>query len=227
NSVPIQPTPLTKPIVLPQIRKGRTQAFFRAWAPGLQSKGITQSDFLSFIDNLNVVATKSPPLQIVDLAGGIIALVPHAWFNVAGLAVSISAKLGAAAVSKGRTELYLREVNKKLFGPRGLKVSIASTLATREILKVPGSLPKLASLSDETFYINTAERALRAVAPYSAHLELDVPPPTEQSTMLAKVSAKEAASKDRKNHKKVMKKRDKAGYKAEKRERKRERKEAK
>lgn len=110
---------------------------------------------------------------------------------------------------------------------RGLRVSNASSLATREILKVPGTLPQLALLNDETFHISTAERALKAVAPYSAHLELDVPPPTEQSTMLAKVSAKQVASKDKKNYEKVMKKRDKAVYKAEKRERKRERKEAK
>lgn len=84
----------------------------------------------------------------------------------------------------------MREVNKKMFEPRGLKVSIASSLATKEILKVPGTLPKLAPLNDDTFYLSTAERALRIVEPYSALLELDVPPPIEQVTMMAKLSAR-------------------------------------
>ncbi|KAH9212024.1 hypothetical protein DL95DRAFT_304920, partial [Leptodontidium sp. 2 PMI_412] len=188
--VPSQEAPISRPIAIPQTKPGLAEAFNRAWAPDLVPKGIQQADFLAFIDNLNVVATKNPPLQIVDLAGGIISMVPHHWFAIAGMAVQATAKLGTAVVSKGRTELYLREVNKKMFEPRGLKVSIASSLATKEILKVPGTLPKLAPLNDDTFYLSTAERALRIVEPYSALLELDVPPPIEQVTMMAKLSAR-------------------------------------
>ncbi|KAL5329580.1 hypothetical protein ACEPPN_003094 [Leptodophora sp. 'Broadleaf-Isolate-01'] len=193
--VPSQEAPISRPIAIPQTKPGLAEAFNRAWAPDLVPKGIQQADFLAFIDNLNVVATKNPPLQIVDLAGGIISMVPHHWFAIAGMAVQATAKLGTAVVSKGRTELYLREVNKKMFEPRGLKVSIASSLATKEILKVPGTLPKLAPLNDDTFYLSTAERALRIVEPYN-----------------------------KKNHKKIMKARDKAVYKFERREKKAERK---
>ncbi|KAH7354669.1 hypothetical protein BKA65DRAFT_394888 [Rhexocercosporidium sp. MPI-PUGE-AT-0058] len=215
--------PLPNPIAIPQTKPGLAEAYFRAWAPALASRDIGQVEFLAFIDNLNVVATKNPPLQIVDLAGGILGMVPHHWFAFAGMAVQATAKLGTAAVSKGRTELYMREVNKKLFEPRGLKVSIASSLATRKILKVPGSLPKLAPLTDDTFYISTAERVLRLVAPYSAHLDFDVPPPIEQTTIFAKLSARQVASSDKKNHKKMMKKRDKEVSKSERREKKAER----
>ncbi len=53
-------------------------------------------------------------------------MVPYHWAKIAGTAIQVSAQLGAAVVSKSRTDMYMKEVNEKMFKPRGLKVSITS-----------------------------------------------------------------------------------------------------
>ena len=204
----------------------------------LQNYNISMPEFVAFIDNLNVISTASPPLQVVDLAGGIIGMVPHHWAAIAGAAIQGTAKLGTYAVSKGRTEAYMSEVNRKMFGPRGLKVSIVSTDATRALLKIPRTQPRLAPLTSQTMHMSTAERVLVEMQPYNAVLDLNVPPPAEQTTTLAKLSARQVASRSKKQQESLVKSREKAlGKQQEKMEksqekegkqaRKREKKEAK
>lgn len=214
------------------------QSFLRVWAPVLQNYNITMTEFVAFIDNLNVISTASPPLQVVDLAGGIIGMVPHHWAAIAGAAIQGTAKLGTHAVSKGRTEAYMSQVNEKMFKPRNLKVSIVSTQATRALLKIPITHPKLAPLTAQTMSLSTAERVLVSIQPYNAVLDMHVPPPAEQTTALAKLSARQIASRAKKQQEKLIKGREKAvekkqekmekdQEKQEKEDRKREKKEAK
>ena len=66
-------------------------------------------------------------------------MVPYRWASIAGMTIQATAQLGTAAVSKERTEMYMKEVNEELFNPRGLKASIASTDAMRAVLRVPDS----------------------------------------------------------------------------------------
>jgi hypothetical protein len=46
--------------------------------------GISMEEFVEFIDNLNIVSTGSPPLKVIDAVGGMLGMVPHHWFALAG-----------------------------------------------------------------------------------------------------------------------------------------------
>jgi hypothetical protein len=197
---------------------GRGQSFLRAWAPCLEANSISQTDFLAFIDNLNIVSTANPPLQVLGLAGGFLGMVPYHWAKIAGTAIQVSAQLGAAVVSKSRTDMYMKEVNEKMFKPRGLKVSITSVEAMRRILRILDTQPLLAPLTDETMQMSTLERELLALRDYNAMLDMNVPRPVEQPAMLAKLSARQVEGLAKKNQKKAIKDGEKALEKKEKAE---------
>jgi len=76
------------------------------------------------MDDLNRVAVASASLQVLDLAGTVVGFVPLQATQMVDAALNASAKLGTVAVSKGRTELFLRDPNRTNFAPRGLKVEI-------------------------------------------------------------------------------------------------------
>jgi hypothetical protein len=217
---PSRTSPLPQPIAIPQLMDGRGQSFLRAWAPSIQAFNISGAEFLAFIDNLNVVSTANPPLQVLDLAGGIIGLVPYHWAVLAGHAIRVTAHVGIAAVSKSRTDMYMKEINERMSKPRGLKVSIASAEAMRSIFRVPSTHPVLAPVTAQTIRSTTMERMPLALAPCNAALELDVPLPAAQSTLLARVSAKQVAFQGKRIQKKAIKEREKTIEKDDKRERK-------
>jgi hypothetical protein len=202
---------------------GRGKSFMRAWPPCLQAFNISQADFLMFIDNLNVMSMANPPLQALNLAGGVIGTVPHHWAKLAGPAIQATAQLGVAIVSKSQRDKYIQEVNEEIFKPRGLKLSIASMDAMRAILRIPETQPILAPLTPETMHMSTLDRNLLAVRPYNAELELDVPKPAEQTTMLAKLSAKQVEREAKNYLKKELKERERALLKEQEREEKYER----
>ena len=57
------------PVVIPQKAPGIKFPFSRAWSPILLDHGVTELEFLQFVDHLNVCKTASPPLQLMNLAG--------------------------------------------------------------------------------------------------------------------------------------------------------------
>lgn len=63
---------LQKPVVVPQVRNGIGVPFARTFSEALTAFDVTEAEWLAFIDNLNVVATANPPLQVLDLAGNIV-----------------------------------------------------------------------------------------------------------------------------------------------------------
>jgi hypothetical protein len=201
--------PLSRPLAVPQVIHGRGNPFSRIWAPELQNHGITEREFLEFIDNLNVVATANPPLQILGLVGGVLGNVPHHWVQLAGLAVRTTAAVGTAAVTKGRTERFMIRVNNDYFGPRGLKATISSSEAMRHALGLPEHEPLLAPLFNGNKQMSTQERKLNAVRPYIMAITLDVPPPSEQTTVLAKMSARQVQRQLKSYEKKAQKDRQK------------------
>lgn len=121
----------------------------------------------------------------------------------------------------------MKEVNTQLFNPRGLKVRIASSLATRDLLRFPINKPLMVPLDDKTMNMSTAERVLDTLVPYNAVLDLDVPPPAAQTTALAKLCARQARKQEERGRAKILKERAKDIRKEDKRERKAERKEHK
>jgi hypothetical protein len=66
------PPKLERPVTVPQVRNGIGVPFTRAFSEAFIPSDITEEEWLAFTDNLNVVATANPPLQVLDLAGMVI-----------------------------------------------------------------------------------------------------------------------------------------------------------
>lgn len=62
--------PQVLPLCIPRV----ATAFARGYNPELETVGITQAMFLSFIDGLNLAIVASPPLRVVDVVGQVIGL---------------------------------------------------------------------------------------------------------------------------------------------------------
>lgn len=61
---------LSLPVCVPQLTSGFDTPFSRGYNHSLASSvGISQEEFLNFIDGLNMALIASPPLRVVDLTG--------------------------------------------------------------------------------------------------------------------------------------------------------------
>lgn len=125
------------PIAIPQMSKGKGVPFQRLYAPALREYGSSEEEFITFIDTLNVVSAASPPFKVLDLAGGIVGMVPHHWAVAASNAMRLAAMGGTAIVSKSRTDTFLSESNRNLFGPRKLRVRLITTEALLVTINFP------------------------------------------------------------------------------------------
>lgn len=133
-------------------------------------------------------------------------MVPHHWAVLVGNILTTSAKLGTAAVSKGRTELFMSEVNKGPFNPRGLKVTLASTDAVMARCRMPQDAPLPLGEDGQSLQ----GRLLSTVAPYTAAITMDVPPPTNQRSTLDKLSTRQVVTDVKKTEKKREKEQEKS-----------------
>lgn len=69
--------PQLLPLCIPRISVSANpaSAFARGYNPALDTVGITQEMFLSFIDGLNLAIVASPPLRIVNVVGQLVGFV--------------------------------------------------------------------------------------------------------------------------------------------------------
>ncbi|RDW66545.1 hypothetical protein BP6252_10180 [Coleophoma cylindrospora] len=191
------PSHLQKPIAIPAIGASFDAPFIRAYPPMLVDYKLPKEVFFSFLDNLNEVVVSSPPLQVLDAAGGILRSVPILFpLRILGAAVSGLANLGNLGVSKGRTERAIRQANKEIFGPRGLKVEIAKLDALAFVAGIPildskGQVSRQSSLlqpigtesSDEKSSLDTIQRQLKLLEPWVAEVEIEPLPWTSKSKL--------------------------------------------
>ena len=228
-SVPRAPTPdsrsqssrLIKPVAIPATDAKLGSPFLRAYAPILTTYALPPEVFLRFIDNLNRVAVASPPLQVLGLAGTITSFVPLATAQIVGNAVSFAAQASTVAVSKGRTELFLREANKDIFAPRGLKVEIAKMDAIAKLANIPildssGKIEKHSKILgdleiQELRAISGQERRLQALSQWIAPLEVTPLPMIEQqSNPLSRLNQAASERQRKKGEQKLIEDREKA-----------------
>jgi hypothetical protein len=145
---------LPKPIAIPSVNTELGSPYMRAYPPCLDHFGIPMPTFLRFLDRLNRISTASPPLMILGIGAGIAGLVPEPTTAIVATAVEAACELGQYAISYGRVELLLREVNRDIFGPKGLKAQIAklkvvAKLAGMPILDEKGKLLSSKAAKDE------------------------------------------------------------------------------
>ncbi|THV79460.1 hypothetical protein D6D27_08977 [Aureobasidium pullulans] len=212
------------PVVIPQIASG-TAPFTRAYSPLLASIGIDISTFLLFLDTLNIAFSPTPPLQILDLAGGIVGMVPHHIPALVGGGLQASAKLAGAVTCKTRTKAVLEKANQEVFGTRGLKVEVVDTKTLKQRLGIHG--PLLQTLDEQSSQLNVQQRRLKALEPYSAPLDFNVPMPEQQGNAIDRRSAAQLKRQMAKAEEKAFEQRMKEGRKADRRAEKGERKKEK
>jgi hypothetical protein len=131
------------------------------------------------------------------------------------------------AVSKGRTELYLRDANKNIFAPRGLKVDIAKVEAIAKLAGIPildglGKLDKNSKLLgdlevEELHTLSGQERRLSALGLWIAPLEVTPLPSIErQSNLMSRLNQEASERQRHKGEKKLIEDRAKGQEKANK-----------
>ncbi|KAJ9299592.1 hypothetical protein DTO217A2_8109 [Paecilomyces variotii] len=202
------------PIAIPQMGKGRGAPFMRVNTPILQEYQISEQEFIGFIDTLNVVSAASPPLKVLDLAGGFIGMVPHHWAQLASNVIQLVAKGGTALVSKSRTDAFISQANAGLFGSRGLRVRLVTTEALLVSIGFPPQ--KLLALRlqpdiplDQQPHFH--DRLLLGLQGYVSHtFPTNLPPPAHADNVLDKLSADQVARDIRAMEKKMQKKDEKS-----------------
>ncbi|KAJ6120449.1 hypothetical protein N7523_004729 [Penicillium sp. IBT 18751x] len=189
-----------RPIAIPAIDYARESPFLRSYAPVLNEHNIPKDKFLAFLDELNEVMTTSPPMQVLDATGGILKSVPILFpLHWIGSAVSGLANLGGQGISKSRSDTAIRQANKELFAPHGLKAEIAKLDALAHIAKIPildsqGKVNRHASLIQQLGELSTApvdesqendlqQRRIRVLQPWISELELHIKPWTSKSRL--------------------------------------------
>lgn len=203
---------LQQPIAIPATGKALGSPFLRAYPLELQAFDFSPSDFLQFLDELNRIVVVSPPVRVVGLAGSIVGLVPEPTAQIIGASLEASSRLAAYGMNKGRSELFLRDANERLFVPRGLKVEIVklevvAKLAGIPILndggKVDKSLQLLAPLENNHIDLSAQQRRLIALAPWTSPLELM--PNDHQVVPQGVIDKMHAAASDRQRKKEEAK----------------------
>ena len=182
------------PVAIPQVAVGLGVPFIRAYCPLLAQHHVVEQDFVKFIDDLNAVATSSPPLKVLDLVGGGLSMVPHHWAILAGHGISVSAKAGMVALSKGRTEHFLDEANAEYFGPRRLRVLICTADALRQKIGMPANAPVVFSMQPGLMPDNqqsVQQRRMHALRGYVGEIQETAMPLTAQQSTLSKMSSKQ------------------------------------
>jgi hypothetical protein len=196
-----------KPIAIPAISSSSDSPFIRAYPPILQNYQLPKESFLTFLDQLNKDIAASPPLQVLDATGGILNSVPILFpLHWIGSAVSGLANLGSQGMSKSRTDSSIKQANRDIFGPRGLRVEVAKLDALAHIAQIPildsqGKInrqaPLFLQLRNESSMADTAggdceqeqeqeselPQSIKALQPWIAELELEILPWSSKSKL--------------------------------------------
>jgi hypothetical protein len=219
-----QHTHLDLPIVIPQTSPGASNPFTRAYSPSLLTTNISLPTFLTFLDTLNICLTQTPPLQILDLAGGIVGSIPHHIPALIGGSLQATAKIANAVTSKTRVARLLKSANEEIFGPQGLEVEVLTTEKLKQKLGIEGSKPLLSDLDEKDTEMSVRDRRLQALEPHIAPLDFDVPVPARQTNAIDRLAAGQLKRQMAKAEEKALEARRKENEKADKRAKKDDRK---
>lgn len=227
---------LQLPIVIPQttrsFRGPYYSPFVRAYAPDLVQHGISNSDFLSFIDGLNGSWVAHYAFEAVDLVGFAIGCTGPVEAMLLGAGIEVAAQLSSAATSYYRSKTYLKNVNTGMFHPLELHAEVCNTKEMLEKIEFPEGELKLealdwdaqldAALVDEKEKVaadakdcsvlsdkDSCTRRMEALRGYVAPLDSDVPALVRPETILSKMSATRAQLMTKCQHKKDLRKRSK------------------
>lgn len=178
---------LDKPVAIPQLTQSKTTNFMappgsgassyaRIYPPSLMQHGISEMEFLTFIDGLNTVCTSSQKLQALSLANTVMSLDPSGSMQMVSMAVGVGAQAVQQKVFDRRAAVYLNRANIDFFHPRGLYVRKCTLHELRGIAHIPEDAPLRVPFDTTTICSSVAENLARALQPWLAPLKFDVPP---------------------------------------------------
>ncbi|KAL4788598.1 hypothetical protein BJX76DRAFT_353044 [Aspergillus varians] len=128
HPLPPSPTPTTSsspklpyPVILPQRRpKTNKRGFIRAYAPILESFGIDQPTFLSFLETSNRACQATPWLYALNLASIGTIWIPGVISFVVSAVIQIGTEAAIAVEGRRKTNTFFDKINAEFFRPRGL-----------------------------------------------------------------------------------------------------------
>ncbi|CAK7199294.1 hypothetical protein SEUCBS139899_001969 [Sporothrix eucalyptigena] len=219
---PVPSAVLTRPILIPQAFTASFNKppppFVRVYSQVLSSReiDIQPALFLAIIDSLNLCLAPPPPLQAISLVGQAVGFVPSHIAQGVSAGIGIVAGVGVAAARITRQKRFLERVNQDVFAPRGLVLEV---IKDEEVLRRVGvSLPPVPDApptpvspggAPRTHISRATQTRLAQLAPYSAPLSWDVPPPNLPTSLMDRISAKQTASRLAKEENCTLKKQQK------------------
>jgi hypothetical protein len=202
--------PLPLPILIPRVHPDSTMPFARAWVPELAQHGFTQEEFLTFIDNLNIVTSPVAAFQLFKLASIGVGAVPHEWGQATSAALGFVASVGTQAVSYARQKAYLKEANERYFAPRGLHIQVVGTRRMRKLLGIGKKDPLTVPLSQDTLTQSPPQQYMAALEGRVCDITFEVPGPAKPTKLLARLKSWQIRVQLRKAEKESRKERQKA-----------------
>ncbi|OTA54643.1 hypothetical protein K449DRAFT_310771, partial [Hypoxylon sp. EC38] len=204
-------SPLPKPVLIPRISPGAQIPFARAWAPELTDYEITREDFITFIDNLNIIIRPHPAIHVVKLAAFVIGVIPYEGADGVAGALEAVAEIATIAMAYTRSKKYLRLMNERYFHPRRLHAKVVSSKRMLKMFHLDKKDPLLAPLTEDSLDLSLQERCLKHLSRWICELSFDdIPPLSHQTNMLARMAAWEVRHKIAKVDKKARRSRERA-----------------
>lgn len=121
QSPQMAPGALSLPVVIPQQRPGSPErGFMAAYAPMLESAGIDQRTFMSFLDEFNTAVQGNKFLAGVQVVSFGVGFTPEIITTCVATAVQMGANVANKGYVKHKTNSTLDKYNNEVFGPRGL-----------------------------------------------------------------------------------------------------------
>ncbi|KAI0161473.1 hypothetical protein GGR57DRAFT_454915 [Xylariaceae sp. FL1272] len=118
---------LSLPVVITQRRPGkRARGFVRAYAPILSDIGVSETTFLTFMDNLNKAVVPNGLIQALNLASLAGLATSEPFTILISIAVQAATDVADAAHSRYKTNNFLDKMNKEFFVPRGVVAMVVT-----------------------------------------------------------------------------------------------------
>ena len=208
------------PIVIPQTSRALRGVYFspflRAYPETVEAVGISKTDFIRFIDDLNEAFISSPFFYGLMLAGTVASFVPEVAAQVVGGVVATASSFASTANSHVRTKAFVKAANREIFEPRGLQVRLLNTKKMLEAIHVDEAafalppLPEFNAPETQNQREDPRRRWMQALDGVVSPLDYDVPAFSTQDNWLKKAGAWTAKKQDKKRARSLTERREKA-----------------
>jgi hypothetical protein len=120
------PPPLVKPVFIPQRRQAdRLRGFQLLYAPDLAASGVTEPEFVHFLNTLNAAIGFDNKVKILNFAVDVGTLACSSWeVLVATIGAQALTTTAMHVKSRAKSQAYIAHANQRYFHPRGLHAQI-------------------------------------------------------------------------------------------------------